>query len=107
MFLESVSRSREDNFSELRDHTGSASESAPSFSDNDLLDAYSRAVVQVVQAVGPAVVSIRTGKTRDNGSSRSGGSGSGFIITPDGYICTNSHVINGADHIEVTLTDGE
>jgi len=84
-----------------------SSAAGSAISDNDLLDVYSRAVVQVVQSVGPSVVSIKTGKKRGSSSHESGGSGSGFIIAPDGYICTNSHVINGADHIEVTLNDGE
>ncbi len=76
-------------------------------SDTDLLDAYSHAVVQVVQSVGPSVVSITVGKKKSPDSVEHAGSGSGFSITPDGYICTNSHVIHGADKVEVMLTDGE
>lgn len=71
--------------------------------DADLLDAYSRAVVSVVEAVGPAVVSIVAGR-RPGGGNRVG-AGSGVVIAPDGYVLTNSHVIQGAQ-LEVMLTDG-
>jgi S1-C subfamily serine protease len=69
-------------------------------SDADLLDAYSEAVVAVVDAVGPSVVSVRTGRRA------SGGAGSGLIVTADGYVLTNSHVVHGAGELEVSLTDG-
>ncbi len=83
-------------------------EAGKNISDTELLDAYSRAVVQVVRNVGPAVVSISTGRKDAKSSGfEQLGSGSGFVIAPDGYIVTNSHVITGADLIEVTLTDGE
>jgi len=74
--------------------------------DAELLDAYSRAVIGVVERVGPAVVSIQAGwRLRGRGVHR-GGAGSGVIIAPDGYILTNSHVVHEANHIETTLTDG-
>jgi S1-C subfamily serine protease len=76
--------------------------------DEDLLDAYSRAVIHAVDSVGPAVVGIeveRHGKTgRRQGSNRA--SGSGFVFTPDGLVLTNSHVIEQADHVTVALPDG-
>jgi S1-C subfamily serine protease len=75
-------------------------------SDANLLDAYSRAVVAVVEAVGPAVASIVTGRgSRDEVFERLG-AGSGFFITPDGYLLTNHHVIQGAGEIEAAMTDG-
>jgi S1-C subfamily serine protease len=73
--------------------------------DATLLDAYSEAVVSVVDSVGPTVVSVRT---RRGGDARHGeGLGSGVIVASDGYILTNSHVVHGASEFEVSLTDGQ
>jgi S1-C subfamily serine protease len=76
--------------------------------DRELLDSYSRAVVSVVEHVGPAVVSIGAGAgtPRPGGSSGVVGAGSGVIFTPDGYVLTNNHVVHGAAGLAVTLTDG-
>ena len=86
---------------------GGTRDAATALTDHDLLDAYSRAVVEVVQSVGPAVVSITVGKKNLRKNTEMSGGGSGFVIAPDGYICTNSHVISGAGAVEVTLMDGE
>ena len=74
--------------------------------DAPLLDAYSRAVVRSGDTVAPAVahVGVTRGPGGRNGAAR--GAGSGFLITPDGYLVTNSHVASGADALEVTLPDG-
>src|SRR5580704_2295626 len=69
--------------------------------DEELLDAYSRAVVHVVEQVGPAVVSI--GRSSRRGPA---GSGSGVVFTPDGYVLTNAHVAAGAHQLELGFTDG-
>jgi S1-C subfamily serine protease len=74
--------------------------------DEDLLDAYSRAVVGVVERVGPAVVSIGVKSPGRPGRRGGQGSGSGVTVTPDGFVLTNSHVVEQASEVEVTLTDG-
>ena len=75
--------------------------------DDDLLDAYSRAVIGVVERVGPAVVRVdRLRESRRTRRARSEGSGSGFVFTPDGLILTNSHVVSGAERLDVTTADG-
>ncbi|MBN8249539.1 MAG: trypsin-like peptidase domain-containing protein [Verrucomicrobia bacterium] len=69
-------------------------------SDTALLDAYSSAVVRAVQIAGPAVVHVRA----ESGSG--GGAGSGFLISPDGFILTNSHVVHGARRVQIGTHDG-
>src|SRR5256884_768070 len=76
--------------------------------DSALLDAYSRTVVSAAARVAPAVVNIDV-KQRVNvqrGTRELSGNGSGFIIAPDGFILTNSHVVHAANSITVNLPDG-
>jgi S1-C subfamily serine protease len=77
--------------------------------DAELLDAYSHAVTAAVARVAPAVTHVRVerraGPNRGARGAREG-AGSGFLITPDGYLVTNSHVAGGASALEVTLPDG-
>jgi S1-C subfamily serine protease len=70
--------------------------------EHELLDAYSHAVVSVVDSVGPAVVSISAKTARR----RQEGRGSGVVISSDGYLLTNSHVVHDATAITISLTDG-
>jgi S1-C subfamily serine protease len=82
--------------------------SPPPVSDVDLLDGYSRTIAGVVEKVKAAVVNIRVrhaGRERHQGPGADG-SGSGFVIAPDGFILTNSHVVSASDSFEVTLSDG-
>ena len=84
-----------------RPDPGSVLEAAPD--DAELLDAYSRAVVGVVERVGPTVVSIAV-STRAGGPRE--GSGSGVLFTPDGYLLTNAHVVRGAHRLRALTMDG-
>src|SRR5262245_32558499 len=63
--------------------------------DQELLDAYSSAVVRAVELVGPAVVKLEAGQ----------GAGSGFLISADGLLVTNSHVVHGATKVRVIFSD--
>ena len=71
--------------------------------DQALLDAYSRAVIDVVERVGPAVVRLDVTSDQER---RGGGTGSGVIVAPDGLVLTNSHVVGGATRVSATTVEG-
>ncbi len=80
------------------------------FTDEVLLDAYSRSIVGVSKSVSPSVVQIKVNKkpapSRNPRRQQPFGTGSGFIISSDGFIVTNSHVVSNSTRIEVALQDG-
>jgi len=77
-------------------------------SDDILLDAYSSSVTAAVEKARPSVVNIEVRQKVAHGgrTGETGGSGSGFILSGDGFILTNSHVVHGATAIRVSLVDG-
>jgi S1-C subfamily serine protease len=75
--------------------------SAPHPDDLGLFDAYSRAVIGAVEKVGPAVLHLQV-----EGDKGRGGTGSGVVFTPDGYVLTNSHVIAAGRRVTATFADG-
>jgi len=80
------------------------SEASEHHGDEELLDAYSSAVVRVVESVSPSVVHVQVKGLRRGFSAQ--GSGSGTILSPDGLVLTNNHVVEGAAGIQLGLTDG-
>jgi len=88
-----------------RNHEPETTPDMPSVPPDDqaLLDAYSRAVIDVVDRVGPAVVRI---DVAGGDGRRRGGTGSGVIVAPDGLVLTNSHVVGGTPRVNVTTVDG-
>jgi S1-C subfamily serine protease len=81
-----------------------ASGAAPA-DDRALLDAYSNAVIDVTERVGPAVVRVETGPKVGSRGER-GGLGSGIVISPDGLVLTNSHVVGSSKTIRLRDVEG-
>src|SRR5437763_4351898 len=86
---------------ETPERRGLAGSSTAAQGDIALLDDYSRTIVSAVERVAPSVVKIESRAERTRG-----GSGSGFIIAPDGFILTNSHVVHGTREIVVSVSNG-
>jgi S1-C subfamily serine protease len=74
--------------------------------DLELLDAYSRSVIAVVDLIGPAVVSVMVGGEGPRRAIDRQAAGSGVVITPDGYIITNDHVVSAGKELKVSFADG-
>jgi len=104
-------KAQDENDWDHQSHSGRSREEKEEMAE-DLLDAYSHAVVTVAEKVSPSVVSIKTTQEVKAQTPRGvvpfdmTGSGSGVVITPDGYILTNSHVVNNTKGLEVSLSDG-
>lgn len=86
---------------------GPSSGASPSQSPNlaltdaGLLDAYSETVTRVVDQIGPAVVWVEP-----QSPGQPAGVGSGVVISPDGLVLTNSHVVQGQRDVQPSLSDG-
>jgi S1-C subfamily serine protease len=99
---------------DVQDRTSSTPRTAADW-DGSLLDTYSKTVSGVARQVSGAVVHLKVQKPENqqnrqrqapNGNGQNAGSGSGFVISTDGFVVTNSHVVNNATHIEASLPDG-
>src|SRR3974390_2064313 len=88
---------------------GNVRNGGPERREQEALDAYSSIVTGVVESVAAAMVGIQR-KAKPGAQSGDprlqGGAGSGFVITPDGYVLTNNHVVQGAGAVEVLFADG-
>jgi S1-C subfamily serine protease len=87
------------------DRAASQAGPAAAVSDQALLDAYSNAVIGVTERVGPAVVRVETG-SKTPGARQRGGLGSGIVISPDGLVLTNSHVVGSSRQIRLRDIEG-
>ncbi|MDH3215675.1 MAG: trypsin-like peptidase domain-containing protein, partial [Candidatus Krumholzibacteria bacterium] len=99
-------------FNEGKLELNGSDQDEPVLTDEDLMDNYSKAITYAASVAGSSVVGIRVSQSgrgrrrRASGTPRDDvGSGSGFVLTPDGYVLTNSHVVDHAKRIEVTLSD--
>ncbi|REE24628.1 MULTISPECIES: S1C family serine protease [Methanothermobacter] len=89
---------------ESKDNNKGSDFSETELEEQEIMDAYSEAVIGAADRVSPSVVRVTTVARSKN---RTVGGGSGLIYTEYGHIITNSHVVHGAERIEVTLNTGE
>jgi S1-C subfamily serine protease len=89
--------------SDIADDGSSSRTAEPAPDDRELLDAYSNAVIDVTDRVGPAVVRVETGP---KSARERGGLGSGIVISPDGLVLTNSHVVGASKEIRLRDVEG-
>jgi S1-C subfamily serine protease len=82
---------------------GQRTDSGPS--DGEALDAYSTVVTSVAERVLPSVASLRVTR-RVRGGYQAQGAGSAVAVTPDGFLVTSAHVVEGADRGSASFTDG-
>jgi S1-C subfamily serine protease len=87
------------NFISNDDRTEPMSSPPPPPDEDTAMDAYSKVIVRVAEELRPAVVHLRGERGR-------GGSGSGILFTPDGFLLTNHHVVRGQSRVRIRLTDG-
>jgi S1-C subfamily serine protease len=85
---------------------GSAGEANVAQAEAEALDAYSQIVTRVAEQLAPSVANIQVWKRSSRGPQRQEGSGSGVLITPDGFLLTSSHVVYGSDRGIASLADG-
>ncbi len=79
--------------------------SGPDVSEEKALDAYSQAVTAVAERVAPSVGNLQVMRLV-RGGRRAGGSGSGVVVTPDGFMLTSAHVVDGCDGARASFVDG-
>src|SRR5436309_13956397 len=73
--------------------------------DEEALDAYSRVITHVAEVLSPSVASLRVARKAWRGGEGEG-SGSGVVVTPDGFILTSAHVVAGTDRGSASFVDG-
>ena len=79
--------------------------SGPDVSEEEALDAYSQAVTAVAERVAPSVANLQVMRLV-RGGRRAAGSGSGVVVTPDGFMLTSAHVVDGCDGARASFADG-
>jgi S1-C subfamily serine protease len=92
----------------ISDEAGAGQGSSPSPwpSEHEALDAFSRVVINVAEAIRPTVVNLSGVASAPRGRGRREGSGSGVLFTPDGFLLTNHHVVKNSQRVRIRHADG-